>query len=292
MSKGLFDTFTGEEAALMEAIIAESKDVAWAAPILAKIEEGGGLTGVNMPWFFELRFGYALRRAGIDPKHEIPGEGDSTLDFGFEHGGKAWNVELLRLEETDAVKAATTICVDADGTEWTTRILRTGQDEQKQSSEGETLKAVERICQKLENGGKPHKFPPADKAINVLLVDFRNFATRGGDKADRVHVALGGDCLPEPFRMYWEYNGKRTLVTGAFNPRTKSKGADNVRERLHLLGFVNEREFKPESFGGSIQFFINPNLVKTEDEARPIADAWPLKGSEFLNLKPKEDLSK
>jgi hypothetical protein len=89
--------------------------------------------------------------------------------------------------------------------------------------------------------------------------------------------------------MYWEHNGKRTLVTGVFNPRTKLKGAEIVRERLHLLGFVNEREFKADSFGGSVQFVANPYLIKTEEEARAIANAWPLKASSVLNLKPKSE---
>ena len=67
----------------METIMAELKNVEWAQPLLREIEANGGLCGANMARFFELRQGYALRRAGIKPSYEIAGEGESTIDFGF-----------------------------------------------------------------------------------------------------------------------------------------------------------------------------------------------------------------
>jgi hypothetical protein len=61
--------------------------------MLARIEESG-MTHANKSKFFELRFGYALHGAGTRPRYEVPGEGRSTLDFGFAAGGQAWPVEL------------------------------------------------------------------------------------------------------------------------------------------------------------------------------------------------------
>ena len=52
------------------------------------------MTHANKSKFFELRFGYALHGAGTRPRYEVPGEGRSTLDFGFAAGGQAWPVEL------------------------------------------------------------------------------------------------------------------------------------------------------------------------------------------------------
>jgi hypothetical protein len=65
-----------------------------------------GLKGTNKAKLFELRFGYALQLTGATPRYEVPGEGQSTLDFGFTSGGREFLVELMRLEETAAVKAA------------------------------------------------------------------------------------------------------------------------------------------------------------------------------------------
>jgi hypothetical protein len=67
---------------------------------------------------------------------------------------------MMRLEETAAVRAATTTEEFDDGAVMMRRHLQSDADDPRQSPEGETLKAVQRICQKLESGGKPRKFPP------------------------------------------------------------------------------------------------------------------------------------
>jgi hypothetical protein len=62
-----FDVFSGDEAALMQKIIEERADDAWAKPMIAAINRNGGLVGGNKDRFLELRFGHALRKAGINP---------------------------------------------------------------------------------------------------------------------------------------------------------------------------------------------------------------------------------
>lgn len=99
---------------------------------------------------------------------------------------------MMRLEETDAARAATAVEKFTDGVVMVGRHVSTNAEDARQSEEGETLKAVERICQKFESGGKAHKFPLAGTATHVLLVDLRTFLN-GGDVWDRVHVGLGGD---------------------------------------------------------------------------------------------------
>lgn len=96
------------------------------------------------------------------------------------------------------------------------RILRSDADDAKQSLEGETLKAVERICQKCESKGRPHKFPALDGAYHAILVNLRTFSN-GGDIHDRIHVALGAVAVAPQYRVFW--NGRP--VTGVFNPRQR-----------------------------------------------------------------------
>lgn len=124
---------------------------------------------------------------------------------------------------------------------------------------------------------------PRDKAINSLLVDFRTFGTRGGDKADRIHVGLGGELLEEPLRMYWGEGKDRKMITGVFSHLTNLKGAPEARDRLHLIGFVNERGFKPGAFGAAIEFVANPHIFKDADELKSVIDTWPLKPTVVLN---------
>jgi hypothetical protein len=47
---------------------------------------------------------------------------------------------------------------------------------------------VQRICQKCEQGGRPHKFPAPGEADHMILADFRT-VLNGGDVHDRLHVA-------------------------------------------------------------------------------------------------------
>ena len=54
---------------------------------MSDIAKNGGLIPENEAKFFELRFGYALQRAGIIPGYEVAGEASSTLDFGFTSSG-------------------------------------------------------------------------------------------------------------------------------------------------------------------------------------------------------------
>jgi hypothetical protein len=145
-----WDTFTTDEAEFVRTIMDELRDVTWAKPLLASIRDAGGLVHANKAKFFELRFGYALYGAGIAPQCEIEGEGGSTLDFGFAAGGQNFRVELMRLEETDAARQATHTGTDDAGVEWSSCILSSGSGDQRQTEQGETLKAVQRICQKCE----------------------------------------------------------------------------------------------------------------------------------------------
>ena len=286
-----FDFLTGREADFTKSVMNELADTPWAKPLVDDINATGGLTGGNKAKLFELRFGHSLQKAGMLPRYETAGEGQSTLDYGFTSGGRDFLVEMMRLEETDAVQAATTIEKFADGAVMVGRHLNTDAKDPRQSEEGETLKAVERICQKFESGGKPHKFPAPGAATHVLLVDFRTFLN-GGDEYDRVHVGLGGELVPrETHRRYWKGN----LITGVFSPRTKLRGVAEARERLHFIGFVNEKSYETGAFGPAIQFIANPHLFQTLEDARAALAGWPLGEPNILNApaaKAADHLSK
>jgi hypothetical protein len=278
-----FDFLTGREGDFMESLMDDLKDAPWAKPIIDDINSNGGLKGSNKAKLFELRFGYSLHKAGSQPRYEVAGEGESTLDFGFTSNGQEFLVEMMRLEETDAVRAATTTEKFEDGAVMVKRSLTTTAVDARQSEEGETLKAVERICQKFESGGKPHKFPSPGTAVHVLLVDVRTLFN-GGDEWDRVHVGLGGEYVPhEFFRRYY----KDKLISGVFSPRTTLKGAPEARERLHFIGFVNEKSYDADAFGPAIQFIANPHLYRTPEEAHAALVAWPLGKPDILNARAR-----
>src|ERR1700680_4222822 len=103
-----FDFLTEREADFTKSVMDELADAPWAKPLIDDINTTGGLIGKNKAKLFELRFCHSLHKAGILPQYEIAGEGQSTLDYGFTSGGRDFLVEMMRLEETDAVQGATT----------------------------------------------------------------------------------------------------------------------------------------------------------------------------------------
>src|ERR1700677_3829693 len=131
-----FDFLTGSEGDFMESVMKELADTPWAKPLVDDINATGGLTGDNKAKLFELRFGNGLHRAGIQPRYETPGEGQSTLDFGFTAGGRDFLVEMMRLEETAAVRAATKTKEFDDGAVMISRNLSTTNEDERQSEEG------------------------------------------------------------------------------------------------------------------------------------------------------------
>ncbi len=224
-----WDILSQDEADFAQAIMLELAYQPWAQPIVSGINNNGGLKRENKDRLFELRFAYALHRAGTTPRYEIPGEARATIDFGFASQRRPWAVELLRLGETQAVKAATGHSVDEHGVAWSGRVLSTVAEDPTQSTEGETLKAVERICQKCEQSGRPHKFPVPGDAFHMILVDFRT-VLNGGDVHDRLHVALGAESVATRFS-----NPKKT-VTGLL-PHERVGGHAPPVERRSILRF-------------------------------------------------------
>ncbi|MEE8371590.1 MAG: hypothetical protein V3R73_05525 [Sphingomonadales bacterium] len=274
-----WDFLSTDEAQFVKTIMCELVDEPWAGRLLRDINRNGGLTRANKARFLELRFGYALRQAGITLRYEVEGEAQSKLDFGFTASGQCWLVELMRLHETEAVKRATTTGKDADGIVWGQQFLGPNAQDPTQSEAGETIKAVQRICQKCERNGEPHKFPIPDAAYHVMLVDFRIFL-QGGDEYDRIHVGLGAESVPEKFcRRYWN----RKPILGAFSPDTEVHGAPEIRERVHFLGFVCEKTYENGAFGRATQFIANPNLLQSTAEVQSAIATWPLRPARVLN---------
>lgn len=273
-----WDFLSEREANFVDNIMRSLDDMEWARPLLADIRRNGGLTWANKAKFFELRFGYALHQAGVVMRYEVPGEAKSTLDFGFSWKNTNWLVELMRLEETHAVRSATQTHTDDNGTPWASLQLSTNAEDPTHSIEGETLKAVQRICQKCESEGRPHKFPTPAETYHAILVDFRTFAD-GGDPWDRIHVGLGGEYVKDPFKMYWD----KRLISGVFNRRTNVFGAAEARERVHFLGFVDEKKFSDGGFAAGTQFIANPFLFDNAEDMRAAIENWPLQPVRVLN---------
>lgn len=281
-----FSVLTSAEAIATAEAIETLRSLSWTGALLERACERGGLSTENMASLFEVRFGRALHDCGITPIYEYAaGVGETSVDFAFDD----WNVELLSFDETDAAKAATWADgsffgrmlmspkpptddeASLDGTERQRR-----SDLRKQSPEGETLKAIERIVGKAQNNGRPSKFPvPDGKSRSMLIVDAR--AQGSPDRIDCRQIAYGTDAVPEWAGYRWiGDDGREFPIFGAFDPRNPLRGAQHFRERVHFLGIVSEETFEREELQYFIRFYHNPGLFASGDDALSVLRTFPL----------------
>jgi hypothetical protein len=191
------------------------------------------LVPAEMSFLFEIRFAAAIAAAGLFAEYEhSSGVGNSTVDFRVALD-PPWLVELVSLHESDAFKAAT----------WSNGVyqgymLRTDADNPKQSTEGEALKAQERIGAKVfERKRGPIKFPEPDGSIHMVMVDARGFGGDGhGDTADWCQKAHGPCGLNPAHVMRWTHpkTGVRMPIRGLFEPECPLAAAQTSRARLRV----------------------------------------------------------
>lgn len=288
------DTLTTEEVVGTLDAAADLARVAWAAPLLRTAApfldrlrigltdktaySAVKLTPAETSFLFEIRFARELATAGLSAGYEHnAGVGNSSVDFRVDLP-QPWFVELVSLHESEAVKAAS----------WQHGVyqgLALGTDpyKPKQSEAGEVLKAQERIGAKAHaRKSGPIKFPLPGSSINMIMVDARGYlGTGSGDGADWVQIAHGHDALPAHLAQHWvdPKSGRAIPISGLFQDGCPLEAAATVRERVHVIGFVCERNFRAGEITERAQYCCNPALFKDEAAARLVMDQWPLKRS-------------
>jgi hypothetical protein len=296
------DSLTEKEVEGTLACVDVLKEVPWAAPLLAiaRAIVGKLLVGVadreayaknpvssaEKSFLFELRFAAALATAGVNATYEHgAGVGDSTVDFLVHLEPRPWLVELVSLHESVALKAATWSHVDASSSSVKVETfgfaLGLDKEKPKQTDEGETLKAQERIGAKVfdSNGKKAVKFPGPGAAVHMLVVDARGFLGSGiGDTADWHHIVYGADGLRPELVKVWKdaTTGKEAPIRGLLEADCPLPAAALVRERLHVIAFVCEKDFAPGELGKRMVFCWNPFRFESEDAAREALAHWPI----------------
>jgi hypothetical protein len=286
------DTLTTEEVDVTLEAARLLSAVPWAAPlldgtkpILDRLRAGvtdretyrkNPLRPAEMSFLFEIRFARSLAMVGLDAAYEHgAGVGNSSVDFRVDLD-PPWLVELVSLHESDGFKAAAW----RSGA-WQGFALHTGADDARQSEEGETLKAQERIGAKVfDRKQGPIKFPAPGAAINMVMVDARGFlGDGGGDQADWHQIAYGPHGLEDHFVKQWTNptTGVRAPIKGLFEPGCPLLAAGTAQARLHIIGFVCERSFAPDEIKEKSFYCCNPALFENEEAARTAMARWPLR---------------
>jgi hypothetical protein len=271
----LWDNLTGAEVAFTQHVLNTLKSQPWAATLIRAINDSGGIVWANMPFLFEARIAYALHGRGCMPDCEYQtGVGGSSVDFRIVANSTTWLIEVVKIGESAAAKAATR----QDGT-YVSRVLRTplpnaSAAEAKQSPEGELLLVEQKIAEKVVRGRSPIKFPkPTLGSFHMIIIDTRAFGN-GGDEDDYAQIAYGPAGVADArYVHHWRNpkTNKMEPIKGLFDTGNPLRGASLVQERVHFLGFVAERTYKDEEIQGVMRPFANPHLLGNEQEA---AAAW------------------
>ena len=160
-------------------------------------------------------------------------------------------------------------------------MLHTDACEPKQSTEGEALKAQERIGAKVfERRRGPIKFPEPDGSMHMVMVDARGFGGDGhGDTADWCQIANGPGGRNPSCLLRWTdpKTGVALPIRGLFEPECPLSAAPTLRARLHVIGFICERTFTEREIGDGTVYRCNPSLFDDVAAANAIMSRWPLR---------------
>jgi hypothetical protein len=232
----------------------------WAAPLLRKIKQSGGVLSAPLPLLLEVRIAYAFHQNGLRPEYEFAtGSGAKSVDFRVQ-ASPDWLIEVVSLTESDAVREAT----QQDGL-FSSLALNSLSEDPRHSEEGEILRAMEHIADKAE------KFPdPSSAAFHVILSDMRGYLLGMGDRGDYREIAYGTNTARPEQAHSW--NGRP--IFGLFDSANTRDSARMVQDRIHYLGFLTEKQYCKGEIENETCYIANPKFFETKQDAKA---SFPLK---------------
>ena len=223
--------------------------------VLARLEQNNS----ENESLFELRVAASIKSEAQNIKYEHPAISGSTVDFYCERDGHNYYIELVSIRTSDAVKDATISSSPYKGIEMFETILTSSNQDQRQTTGGEIVKAQEKIGEKVWDGQKCIKFnSPGVNDVNIIVVDMRGFNLGVMDHDDYKQI-----CFSRT-KHFPEEGFTGNKIIGLFDPRLNKKYAIKVREKLHFIVFTKN---EAEPFSGC---FVARNDVLVNDRSIPL----------------------
>ncbi|MCU0322612.1 MAG: hypothetical protein MUE72_09365 [Chitinophagaceae bacterium] len=72
------------------------------------------------------------------------------------------------------------------------------------------------------------------------------------------------------YREYVDKDGPVKPILGICNTKYEDPRAQYFRERIHIVGFINETKYVKDEINSQIYTFCNPNLIPKLDLKLPI----------------------
>jgi len=221
---------------------------------------------------FELRFAGLIHSLNLTAEYEYKtGVGGSSVDFKIEKNKKQWLIELTSLKESIEVKKNTRV----KGNQFC--YLSISKNNENSPEVFDLIKVQNAIINKtINNDGKPIKFDKHKRNVyNIILIDMRAFNAGAADYFDCFNIVNGSELLLNPkygfYVRYWiDEKGQSSLIKGLFDKAYPDKNAKNVRNRIHAIGFVLEKDFSDNEMNKKIMFFPNPKFFKSMEDFKKI----------------------
>jgi len=250
--------------------VAALRNEPWARELLSQIEGQGGTKKAPLGLLFELRFAFELarRHPSIVPQYEFcAGVADSSVDFRIDEGHLEWLIELVSLDQSDAVRklrAESRTHITAGVTSEVISLSSLASDLH-EAPWGELVRVSEKLGSKVWNRKtcSPQKFPRRTSGrAQVLLVDMAGFEGTGDpDPWHCQEICLGSLYVSDERRTLHPDTGERIL--GLFEQANTSRAAAEVRARIDLIGFVAEHPAheRDDEIARNVYLIANPDLT-------------------------------
>ena len=144
------------------------------------------------------------------------------------------------------------------------------------------ITAIQKIGEKVyyKNSGQI-KFPDIKENVyHMIFTDARGYLDQGGDWLDYAQMSWGASGIPQEHSLAIHYSKNKTgikePIKGIFEESCPIESSKYIRERIHFLGFVCEKDFVENEIKKNACYFYNPNLFSYE-AAEKVFNLFPLK---------------
>jgi hypothetical protein len=261
-------------------LLQELESVAWCAPLISRFSSTDRFTRADVGFMFEVRFAAELQHMNLAPVYEaVLGDDHSSVDFRVANGDHTWNIELLSIGTSDAIKEAT---LQRDG--FFEVSLSSINDDQRQSTAGEMILLQQKFGEKVWRDCRAIKFPsPVPKEVNVIVADVRCFSLGCHDDWDLLQIVYGENGVRRaPFPAMQHFEGKP--VRGLFDSSNTQRFAAAFRERIHFVGFIAEEDYEGGEIQRKLTLLPNLQLFSSIEEIDSAVQSFPLHGIRALTI--------
>lgn len=220
------------------------------------------------PLLFEVRFAYDLQRLGIECEYEAETLGKSSVDFQFEATDK-FLVELAYAQQSEQA---------TKDTEFLPPGIRSVLFMDDRELHRIVSIGVGKVATKIdgEDRYEPCKFPlPSTGSSNSHVVIINSGAYCAGtalSSAERYQVVYGGEAFARIAQHDYElrHGPDGNLLAGLFDINKPGEEARLFRERIHVVGLINEDHFGEGEVLRQIHFYRNPFLERNQEALKAI----------------------